>query len=185
MFTQNYINHRWNCFFGLYGSGNFIPNTGIYGKNYVATTGATTSGYKGFEIHQADIGRAMANPVISATFGEGIFFGTGPTPATVNDHTLESVIGSGIEIIYSTVSVGKEVDGRYSVCGQYTLRNTSGEPINIYEIGCFAKIYSSSSSSKPVLMERTVLPEPITIGWGEVKLVTYKLTFNQTLNVEE
>lgn len=185
MFTQNYINHTWNRFFGVASPSNSIGGTGLKGKSYVGTTGNTISGYAHSDMMATDIGRALWFPVFSSTFGTGIYFGTGATPATRDDYTLESVITTGLQNVYHTVSIVKEADGRYSVCGQYTLKNISDEPINIYEIGCFVSINTSSSAKAPILLERTVLGIPITIGHGDTKLITYKLTFNQALNVEE
>lgn len=184
MFTLNYQNYMYNMFVGLGTANNYVEN--LWGKDYVGLDGATVKAYTGSAsfVSSAGFGKAMLYPRFKAISGMGIYFGTGPTPAKVDDVTLESPITGGLEKVHSAVSFVKEVDGRYSVCGQYTLKNTSGEPINIYEIGVVVDIYTSSSEKKPVLMERSVLSVPITIGYNETKTVTYKLTFNQALNVE-
>lgn len=84
-------------------------------------------------------------------------------------------------VAISEIAISEETSGRYSISGLYTVRSTSEEEINIYEIGCFALV--KSGSYYPVLIERTVLSDPITIAPGEVKLVTYKVTFNTDLNL--
>lgn len=116
----------------------------------------------------------------------GVYFGTDPTPATEDDYTLGAVITSGLSISnqgYPTIV--QESDDVYSVFAVYTIENTTSSSINIYEIGLFTPINTAVSDTMyPVLMEHTVLDVPISIAAGESKSVTYKLTFNQTLNVE-
>lgn len=115
--------------------------------------------------------------------GGGVYFGTGSTPATWNDYTLESPITSGL-----TTSSGGRLTERsgdtYSYLVTYTLYNNTDADINIYEVGLFSPVSYRDDQHYLALMERTVLTEPITIPAGESKLVTYKITFNQTLNVE-
>lgn len=189
MFLQNYINHRWNMFFCTLSASD--SRYGVYGRNLVDISGATIAMASHADIRLSDIGMAMGAGIgTSATLqGRGIYLGTGPTPATLADYTMEAPITSGLEKIHTAVSIAKEAEGRYSICGQYTVKNVSGEPLNIYEIGCITLVPTSTtannSAPKAVLMERTVLAEPITIGRDEIKLITYKLTFNHALNIDE
>lgn len=119
----------------------------------------------------------------------GVYFGSGSTPATENDYKLDSLIASGLSIVSgSAVTISKLGNGKYEVFNTYTVRNTTDTEINIYEIGAVVEQTKAFNGYDyyvwPILIERTVLPEPITIKAGEAKIITYKVTFNQTLNVE-
>ena len=118
----------------------------------------------------------------------GVYFGTGSTPANKANYTLESPITSGLSISNGTRLYVDEGNGIHSYHVTFAVKNTTESEINIYEIGLFSKIELNDSSTSAkhclALMERTVLTEPITIAPGATKLVTYKITFNQTLNVE-
>lgn len=120
----------------------------------------------------------------------GIHVGTDPTPATKSDYKLGAPITSGLSASSGGLLTQKEADGRWAKFSQFVLRNTSEVEINIWEIGIFTAVNADTSISTgkrqtwPVLMERTVFDEPITIQPGEQKLLIYKLTFNQTMNVE-
>lgn len=184
MILQNYINFRWDMFFGSTGPNS--PQYGVAGQNLVSVEGTkVTCGGKD-TVQRSDLGTCMAAGLaMSATQkAQGIHFGTGSTPATLADYKLEAPITSGLSKVHTAISIAKEADGRYSVCGQYTVKNVSDQPMNIYEIGCVSAVPWGSSDTSYVLMERTVLNEPITIGRDETKLITYKLTFNHALNVE-
>lgn len=116
-----------------------------------------------------------------------VYFGTGSTPATKNDYTLEAPITSGISFVsIGTPVLGKVREGEFCCWNTYVVKNTTSEAINIYEIGLFASIQTGSTSPKyaKCLGERTVLTEPIVLVAGDEKIITYKITFNQTLNVE-
>lgn len=164
-------------------------------------TGATGAYYSsnGSELVQADIGRwmglgrcqaiktAQASQYSNNAFGQGVYFGTGSTPATLSDYTLESPITSGLSITNPSKLVWTDNGmGRYAVKADFILTNTAENEVNIYEIGLISFMYKDDLGYLyPFLMERTVLPEPITIPAGGIKLVTYKITFNQVLNVDQ
>lgn len=118
----------------------------------------------------------------------GVYFGTGSTPANLADHTLQSPITSGLTITNpSRVLLESEKEGQYTLSASYVLTNATEAELNIYEMGVVTPALVGGqygSCLYPVLMERTVLTEPITIPPGASKLVTYKITFNQTLNVD-
>lgn len=195
MFTQNYRNYRHAMFFNTDedGSVTVVDCTGASVRTKL------TSG------HLADIGTGMRygrsgtpsnyssdyyapTPYYALS---GVYFGSGSTPANLADYKLESYL-SGLSITSSSVVVSTVGDGQYSATNSYIVRNGNESEVNIYEIGVFTalgnKPYDAKIDSDYIaymcLMERTVLTEPITIPAGESKLVTYKITFNQTLNVE-
>ena len=116
----------------------------------------------------------------------GIYFGSGNTPATKADYKLESPITSGLSIVTpSSAVLQSDGDGKYIYSASFIVTNTSADEIIICEIGLFTPGAGQSASTLYLtLMERTVLSEPIIIAPGERKVVTYEITFNQTLNVE-
>lgn len=134
-------------------------------------------------------GRCKALPTSYASTAwntdPGVYFGKGSTPAQKTDANLESLIDSGLEITSPAKVVEySDGNGKYEFIADFGVRNISESEINIYEVGLFLSVRVKSSQYYPMLVERTVLAEPITIPPGEAKLVSYKLTFNQTLNVE-
>lgn len=108
----------------------------------------------------------------------GVRIGSGTTPATLNDYTLEKPITSGCTFSRpSDVAVSAESDG-LSAFATYAVTNTGATALGISEIGLFGQIYIGSSSSATVLLDRTVLEDPIVINPGESKQITYTIRFN-------
>lgn len=111
----------------------------------------------------------------------GVHFGSGSTPASKTDYCLESYIGS-LGIQNGSRIYVNEGDGVHSYHVTFGVTNNNAEEIVIREIGLSVPVITSKTSSStkcyPVLLERTVLDEPIPIAPGETKLVTYKITFN-------
>lgn len=115
----------------------------------------------------------------------GVYFGTGSTPATEDDYTLESPITSGLSIDNSAAAVVQEINdaGQWLLSSRYILTNTTDQEIVIREVGLFGAALldsndvSKTSTWKLALLERTVLSEPITIAPGKAKLVTYKVVY--------
>lgn len=190
MFTNNYIKLKKMLF------------TGKSSEDFVTTSGETQTGYlKGAYLGELGqwlptfpIGAIPKNSSTSSNpSGVGVYFGSGSTPATKDDYTLESPINSSFSReSVSSLTLITDDPNVYSYVVTYTLKNISNSDINIYEMGVITGVTSSSNFTPtastnvwwPVLMERVVLTEPITIHPGEMKSVTYKITFNQTLNVE-
>lgn len=121
----------------------------------------------------------------------GVYFGSGSTPATATDYKLANPITSGLTITnQGSVTISEEAEDRYTATAGYLLMNTSDTEINIYEVGLIGVLagkYSYAPSPldyRTCLLERQVLPKPVIIAPGETKFVTYKLIFNQILNVE-
>lgn len=190
MFTNNYITFQ---------SLRFLKGDYTHYATFTDTSGASFKGYLN-RTYGADIGFNMKSgrcrdivASVDASYGSslypGLYFGSGSTPATRDDYTLESVIASGLRITNNDVAIENDGNGKYIVSASFIVQNTSEAEVNIYEFGVFTPISNDTSVSgsitwKMVLMERTVLSEPITLAPGESKLVTYKITFNQTLHVE-
>ena len=145
-------------------------------------------GYARCQAIKATQTSSASNTLADILVAPGVYFGTGSTPANKSDYTLETPITSGLTITKGTPFLSQN-NGIYTYQAAHALANNTEAEINIYEIGLFLPIDSGNGSTSAlmwhnVLMERTVLIEPITIAPGEAKLVTYKITFNQTQNVE-
>lgn len=175
MFTNNFIKVQKMIFMGQQQT--LVDHTGSASDAY-----ANVSNFG----KAAQFGSMMGNVYAGTPSSSGLYFGTGSTPATVNDYTLEAPITSGMSVTKGTVLLGKESDGVYAAMASHTIKNTSDTLINIYEAGVYGAIgYGNDSGyEKPFLLERTVLTEPISLQPGEEKIVTYKITFNQVLNVD-
>lgn len=187
MFTNNYINFVNGIFFGT--TQNFVifdgrEMTNLRPYDYPIFTGIGQYILKARCRTLAENTGTSSAP-IERTY-PGVYFGSGSTPASKNDYTLESPITSGLSISNPSSLMYKEKNGKHSYSAEFILKNTTDADINIYEIGLYGQVgyYGSSYMLYPCLYERTVLDEPITIPAGESKLVTYKITFNQILNVE-
>lgn len=193
MFTNSYIAFRHNMFFGVPRAG--AGNTYVYGKNMTNTAGAATYFWTSAAMQDAkDIGNAMLGPrcrnIITGASSQsgtyyGVYFGSGSTPATRADYTLESPITSGLTFPGVSFECTTDGNGKYVVSVKYAVTNTTESEINIYEIGCFCPVLKDQYDTwHLVMMDRTVLTEPITIPAGGTKIVEYRFTFNQILNVE-
>lgn len=191
MFTNNYITWKTECF-----------TSTSYSTSFTATTftGVSKTIYI-FGAEMQDIGTVMRKSLTGSIVdkecyrGEGgVCFGTGSTPATKDDYTLESPITSGITVTNPSDVVYHENDnGQYTFSASFVVANTSDAELNIWEVGVVSYLgnycstgitISGSFGGSPILFDRQVLSEPITIPAGESKLVTYKITFNQVLNIE-
>lgn len=164
MFTKNYIEFKKAVFLGGLSYGSFID------MNEASVSPA--------DFGTADIGAMMRTArcrTPAANYG-GVYFGTGATPAKRSDIKLEAVITTGLTITNSGNTLLAYENGVGTATSSYTVKNYTESEITIKEIGCYTTFGSSKTS--PVLFERTVLDEPITIPPGVTKLVTYKLTFN-------
>ena len=116
---------------------------------------------------------------LSSSIGKGINLGSGNTPATENDYTLENRISSGLTgtVIQSTEYT--ENDARIII--RLTLTNTSSESITVNEIGNFHHMLASSTpggtgaSNEICMIDRTVLSEPCVIPAGEIRIIEYSI----------
>jgi hypothetical protein len=180
-------------FFGVPRAG--AGNLYIKGKNMKNTAGADTYFWTSAAMQDAkDIGNAMLGPqcrnIITGASSQydthyGVYFGSGSTPATRADYTLENPITSGLTFPGTSLEYTTDGNGQYIVSAKYVVKNTTESEINIYEIGCFCPVLNDAYDTwHLVMMDRTVLTKPITIPAGGTKIVEYRFTFNQILNVE-
>lgn len=186
MFTNNYIALKHNRFFSFKSSTAIVALAGAITPKPFVDAGGNSFNMLDYAKH--DLGYTMQFPRVGVQYSgginssdgySGIYFGSGYTPATKEDYRLVSVISEGMTASGGIERVVPYENGKSEVIAKYILTNTSEAEINIWEIGCFGLVPTSTSQYRLALMERTVLTEPITIPVGETKMVTYKVVFNQ------
>ena len=191
MFTNNYINYKALMF---HGGNTYSSYTHPTSLTFVWTIGDTigrnnptisaqwsSKGDFGFWLPK---GRCRTFPTDRRTSNEdtafGIYFGSGSTPATKADYKLEKPITSGLRVSgIDDDYLILQNNGKYEAMVTFLLKNTSDAEINVYEIGAVTPVGNSSSSFYPVLMERTVLAEPVTIPAGGTRALEYRVIINQ------
>ena len=150
-------------------------------NGYTDYTGATANAYPYTSMNSLSVIDNLHYLSIGtmSSSAYGVKLGTGVTPATFNDYTLENVIIEGLSVAnQESILLNAESDNS-SVSATYSIKNISSEPINISEIGLFNRAYvDGSTTRKLVLLERTVLEEPITIAPGQTKQITYTIRMN-------
>lgn len=123
----------------------------------------------------------------NATFG--FAFGTGTTPPTEDDYTIESIISSGLSM---TGAPQKQYNldsesGEYTVYYDITLANSSESDISISEVCYFANVFPTANKGEnpadniynyfSVLMNRIVLETPVVIPAGESGVIRYSMVY--------
>lgn len=115
----------------------------------------------------------------------GIAIGSGDTPATEDDYTLDSVITSGFSASNPTYSTVLDTEsGEYTARLQFTINNTGSEDLVIKEI-CLYRVWNYSATigatanlgNKPVMVDRTVLDEPVVIAAGTPGIINYDFKY--------
>lgn len=111
-----------------------------------------------------------------------IVFGSGNTPATIDDYKLSGDPIQNISYSYANNSTYNEDGSATNLSYNYTITNNNDTAITIGEIGMFTeamwKVAYSNYIHNYYLLERTVLENPITIPAGGVGQVTYNIQIN-------
>ena len=171
MFTQNYINLIKTFFIGENHTVQNISNSTI-----TLARDSVTAGNSAFI---SDAMRGQCGTISSSS--SGMFFGSGTTPATKEDYTLEAPITDGLSITNEmNCDVFMKNEGVYEWATSFILINNTDTDINLSEMGVFSSVYANGSTKHCVMMERTVLKDPVVIPAGGLKLVEYVITFNQS-----
>jgi hypothetical protein len=107
---------------------------------------------------------AMASYTTSATT-RGVSFGTGTTPSKVTDYCLEKPITSGLTVINPSAVSYNRTDEYEEYTATFGV--TAAKTVTITEIGLKCNTYwYSNSDQKVVMIDRTVLENPIEIQAG-------------------
>lgn len=183
MFTKNYIAYQ-KCFFGVGDpSWDTVVDCGGTARSWYLPNSTGKNIGNAIKIAQCrTMQAAISGSSINLNY-PGIYFGSGTTAPTKDDYNLESPITSGLSITMGEFLSSENGEGSYSYASSFILRNTTEEDITIREIGIFGQVVYGVNSpfyNYLVLFRRDVLPNPVTIQAGESKLVTYKITFNQS-----
>lgn len=171
MFTKNYYNSLMS-----YTTGATIPKGLVDYSNTVRDSvySPTTYTYAYYAFPRY----AMSKGVKTSTANnEGVMFGDGNTPATINDTALA---GNLITTISVSVSFAETVDDMgCAVNGTFVVTNTGSNEITIREAVMYLRCpYNSSGGSFPCVIDRTVLDTPVTIPAGGIGQVTYTIRMN-------
>lgn len=110
----------------------------------------------------------------------GIWFGSGQTPATEDDYSLESQITSGLTFNMSKVN---DIDENNNPFLRFDIMvtNTSSADITIAELGyvqyaqCSTTLRGSNDVRIATLFDRTVLATPVTIEPNGYAVIRYIL----------
>lgn len=118
----------------------------------------------------------MKTITTNVAFG-GVALGTGNTPATVNDYKLSGTMIT--TFTYTGSSTSKETDKGYECTGTYTITNTGTEAFTISEVGLQTTLHTSSNGGAgQMLIDRTVLENPLTIEAGGIGVLNYTIRMN-------
>lgn len=111
----------------------------------------------------------------------GIWVGAGNKAESDSDYSLESRITSGLTANTPTATPGYDSDYNPTMTIDFTLTNTSASEIVVREIGYFQQAHgsttlgSAATSTNIIMLDRTVLSNPIAIPAGEYAAVRYTL----------
>ena len=109
----------------------------------------------------------------------GIVVGSGSTPSSENDYSLESMIKSGLSATTPTLESSIDNNGNVVLSATFSLTNTSDSPITVSEIGYVCKhpgaiaYNQANTGDKSILLDRTVLESPVVIGAGNSATIRY------------
>ena len=123
---------------------------------------------------------AMVHPsstnIPSAGTWKGTWFGTGSTPATVDDYMLESPIKDGSLTFNNATAITVADNSDHLLCGiTYSVTNTGETDQAVSEIGVFS--CDTDSGTTITLLDHTVLAEPIVIRAKQTVPITYEIKF--------
>lgn len=124
-------------------------------------------------------GLTTNSSIILGSDSEGIWLGSGTTPAKKTDYKLEARVGKGAAT--STTTVGVDENGKVYTLYTIAFTNTTTEALKISEIGYTAALPTLSGSASVTylqcfLLDRTLLDSPITLAAGESCAIRYRLT---------
>lgn len=168
MLTRNFYNNVM-----AYLTGKTILNGTLGVDGTYSNTVPQAAGYKFMSAFQY---------MSSSNGSTGTYFGTGTTPSTIDDYKVESWLNTSTQITVtnpSDFSFSVEA-GALVASATFGVTNKTSAAIPVSEICYVAMLYTgtSSSSTKPALVDRTVLEEPIVINPGESKQLTYTIRMN-------
>lgn len=176
MITRNYKNILKDI---LQNTGRYPVEDGAYGA-YLLKTPTNESVYTTQQPPQ--LPEYLTRVAKDNTSG-GVVIGSGSTPAQESDYWLSNQITSGFDGYVSDVHQ-TDNDGNHGIVLSVIIMNTGSSNLTIGEIGYSLHVLSSvheggdssyTSMLRNVLIDRTVLGSPITIGAGQAAIIDYAL----------
>lgn len=119
-----------------------------------------------------------------------IGFGSGTTPATPQDYTLEKPLYADLKVS-QTLSSGIDDDTRRYTLRKLLVTSKESDPITISELGIFiplntaggtynnsigAPTPTSAARIEVYLLEHTILDTPVTLNYNETASIDYRIT---------
>lgn len=155
-----------------------IECKGINGTDYITGPG-NFAGTLTFITNPSATGSSPSN---------GIAVGSGSTPATENDYTVESILTS---LTCGSLSVDRSYDsvnGKMYYFVNLALSNPTAEDITVNEVCRLARCFkvtnfgdavpTSGSNGICVMMDRTVLDTPLVVPAGESAILRYRIGYD-------
>ena len=105
----------------------------------------------------------------------GIRMGSGTRAPALTDINLESPIVKGLSIINRPSRDRVVFSDRVEYPVSFVVRNSTSKDITVSELGMFTR---ADNSNAGILLDRTVLDEPVVIPAGERRMITYTFVFN-------
>lgn len=157
----------------------------ISGLTYTLFNGTTTTVYCKGSSFSASYSPAywfkyvLGGKVTTSTNAHGIIFGDGTKEAAIDDYFL-----SGKQLIPSSTSFGEitsvtslSADGRSLIVKNTVVYNNGGtEAVTITEVGVMGPVSKDSSTYRSVLVDRTLLDNPVTVEPGGFGEINYTIT---------
>lgn len=152
------------------GDGNPLYRKTTQGKNLQIRTGDLSDIYS---VSGSIYNTEGANGINTVGRFRGIVLGTGTTPPTYGDFTIEAPVESSG---YSNNSYSISADCQQVLTQSYT--NKSSEDITVTELGFFVSDEYTNEYCAKVLLTRNVI-SPVTIKPNETKTFTIKIDYNK------
>lgn len=118
-----------------------------------------------------------------STSSSGIALGSGSTPATENDYTIESII-SNLTAVLSVINVYQNANGDYCFDLVYNVTNSTDGDITVREACLFAGGTANNITNKmygTFLLDRTVLDTPLVVPANSMRTLQYTITVDWTI----
>lgn len=103
----------------------------------------------------------------------GLYLGTGDTVPSVADYKLSGEPIKGVSSPDAKVAMNQN-DNYLEFQATLSVKNNNSNSVTVKEIALFGRLYTNGNIYA-VMLDRIVLPTPITIAAGETKDITYNL----------
>lgn len=148
-------------------------------QSVVSNYGSTINGYPpgSSYFHYLQPAYILKCPAVRIAAGT-VCFGNGSVPPSAEDYKLSGDIITGLT--FSTSVVATPEDDGVTLTATYTVTNSNSQEITISEVAMFGTTYSSNgyADSNFIMLDRTVLDDPVTIPAGGFGQVVYTVKMN-------